>query len=277
MRKNSFKKIGALVLSGVLVLSLAGCGALGNSKSDDKKISIGVTPVPHQEIVEAAVVPALEKEGYKVEVVEFNDYVQPNTAVQEGELDANYYQTTRYMENENKERKLDLVAVAEIHLEPMGLYSKTLKDIKELKDGATIAIPNDGSNESRALALLSDNGLIKLKETEELYNLTSIEENPHNFNFSEIEAASLPVTLSDVDAAVINGNYALGVGFNPKNDSLILESTDSASTKQYFNDLVVKKGSENSEKIQALKKAFTSDEVKKFIEEKYQGSVIPAF
>ena len=277
MRKNSFKKIGVLVLSGVLDLSLAGCGALGNSKSDDKKISIGVTPVPHQEIVKAAVVPALEKEGYKVEVVEFNDYVQPNTAVQEGELDANYYQTTRYMENENKERKLDLVAVAEIHLEPMGLYSKTLKDIKELKDGATIAIPNDGSNESRALALLADNGLIKLKETEELYNLTSIAENPHNFNFSEIEAASLPVTLSDVDAAVINGNYALGAGFNPKNDSLILESTDSASIKQYFNDLVVKKGNENSEKIQALKKAFTSDEVKKFIEDKYAGSVIPAF
>lgn len=277
MRKNSFKKIGVLVLSGVLALSLAGCGALGNSKSDDKKISIGVTPVPHQEIVKAAVVPALEKEGYKVEVVEFNDYVQPNTAVQEGELDANYYQTTRYMENENKERKLDLVAVAEIHLEPMGLYSKTLKDIKELKDGATIAIPNDGSNESRALALLADNGLIKLKETEELYNLTSIAENPHNFNFSEIEAASLPVTLSDVDAAVINGNYALGAGFNPKNDSLILESTDSASIKQYFNDLVVKKGNENSEKIQALKKAFTSDEVKKFIEDKYAGSVIPAF
>ena len=277
MRKNGFKKLGVLVLSGVLALSLAGCGAAGHSTADDKKISIGVTPVPHQEIVKAAVVPALEKEGYKVEVVEFNDYVQPNTSVQEGELDANYYQTTRYMENENKERKLDLVAVAEIHLEPMGLYSKTLKNISELKDGATIAIPNDGSNESRALALLADNGLIKLKETEDLYNLTSIVENPHNFKFSEIEAASLPVTLSDVDAAVINGNYALGAGLNPKNDSLILESTDSASIKQYFNDLVVKKGNENSEKIQALKRAFTSDEVKKFIEEKYEGSVIPAF
>ena len=277
MRKNGFKKLGVLVLSGVLTLSLAGCGAAGHSTADDKKISIGVTPVPHQEIVKAAVVPALEKEGYKVEVVEFNDYVQPNTSVQEGELDANYYQTTRYMENENKERKLDLVAVAEIHLEPMGLYSKTLKNISELKDGATIAIPNDGSNESRALALLADNGLIKLKETEDLYNLTSIVENPHNFKFSEIEAASLPVTLSDVDAAVINGNYALGAGLNPKNDSLILESTDSASIKQYFNDLVVKKGNENSEKIQALKRAFTSDEVKKFIEEKYEGSVIPAF
>lgn len=277
MRKNGFKKLGVLVLSGVLTLSLAGCGAAGHSTADDKKISIGVTPVPHQEIVKAAVVPALEKEGYKVEVVEFNDYVQPNTSVQEGELDANYYQTTRYMENENKERKLDLVAVAEIHLEPMGLYSKTLKNISELKDGATIAIPNDGSNESRALALLADNGLIKLKETEDLYNLTNIVENPHNFKFSEIEAASLPVTLSDVDAAVINGNYALGAGLNPKNDSLILESTDSASIKQYFNDLVVKKGNENSEKIQALKRAFTSDEVKKFIEEKYEGSVIPAF
>ena len=181
------------------------------------------------------------------------------------------------MENDNKERKLNLVSIAEIHLEPMGLYSKKIKDIKELKDGATIAIPNDGSNESRALALLADNGLIKLKETEDLYNLTSIEENPHNFQFSEVEAASLPVTLSDVDAAVINGNYALGAGLNPKSDSLILESTDSASIKQYFNDLVVKSGNENLEKIQALKKAFTSDEVKKFIEEKYQGSVIPAF
>ena len=181
------------------------------------------------------------------------------------------------MEKDNKERKLNLVSIAEIHLEPMGLYSKKIKDIKELKDGATIAIPNDGSNESRALALLADNGLIKLKKTEDLYNLTSIEENSHNFKFSEVEAASLPVTLSDVDAAVINGNYALGAGLNPKSDSLILESTDSASIKQYFNDLVVKSGNENLDKIQALKKAFTSDEVKKFIEEKYQGSVIPAF
>ena len=277
MKKNGIKKIGVLVLSGILAVSLAGCGLTGTSKEDNKKIKIGVTPVPHQEIVKAAVVPTLEKEGYTVEVVEFNDYVQPNTSVQEGEIDANYYQTTRYLENENTERKLDLVAVAQIHLEPMGLYSQAIKDIKELKDGASIAIPNDGSNESRALALLADNGLIKLKETTELYNLTSIEENPHNFKFSEIEAASLPVTLSDVDAAVINGNYALGAGLNPKKDSLVIESTDSVSIKQYFNDLVVKRGNENSEKIQALKKAFTSDEVKKFIEEKYEGSVIPAF
>ena len=163
MKKNGVKKLGALVLSGILAVSLVGCGAAGGAKSDDKEISIGVTPVPHQEIVKGAVVPILEKEGYKVKVVEFNDYVQPNTAVQEGELDANYYQTTRYMENDNKERKLNLVSIAEIHLEPMGLYSKKIKDIKELKDGATIAIPNDGSNESRALALLADNGLIKLK------------------------------------------------------------------------------------------------------------------
>ena len=244
MKKNGVKKLGALVLSGILAVSLVGCGAAGGAKSDDKEISIGVTPVPHQEIVKGAVVPILEKEGYKVKVVEFNDYVQPNTAVQEGELDANYYQTTRYMENDNKERKLNLVSIAEIHLEPMGLYSVSYT---------------------------------QLKETGDLYNLTSIEENPHNFKFSEVEAASLPVTLSDVDAAVINGNYALGAGLNPKSDSLILESTDSASIKQYFNDLVVKSGNENLEKIQALKKAFTSDEVKKFIEEKYQGSVIPAF
>lgn len=271
------KKVNKLLVA-VASLGLAvGLTACGGSKAEDKKISIGVTPVPHQEIVKAVVVPQLEKEGYTVEVVEFNDYVQPNTAVEEGELDANYYQTTKYLNEENEERKLHLVSVAEIHLEPMGLYSKKIKDIKDLKDGATIAIPNDGSNESRALALLADNNLIKLKAEDGLYNLQSIEENPHGFEFSEVEAASLPVTLEDVDAAVINGNYALGAGYNPKNDSLVLESTDSASIKQYFNDLVVKAGNENLPKIQALKKAMTSDAVKEYIEKTYDGSVIPAF
>lgn len=262
---------------GALLLSATGCGLVGKKVSDDKKISIGVTPVPHAEIVNAVVVPALKEKGYEVKVVEFNDYVQPNTAVEEGEIDANYFQTTRYLEEENKSRNLHLVKVAEVHLEPMGLYSKKVKSLEELADGASIAVPNDGSNESRALALLADNGLIKLAETDELYNLTHIVENPRGFKFSEIEAASLPVTLEDVDAAVINGNYALAAKLNPLTDSLVLESTESEFIKQYFNDLVVKEGNENLEKIKALKDALTSEAVKKFIEEKYTGSVIPAF
>lgn len=260
-----------------LTLSVSGCGLSGKKDGDDKMISIGVTPVPHAEIVNEVVVPLLKDKGYEVKVVTFNDYVLPNTSLEDGEIDANYFQTTRYLEEQNKERKLHLVNVAGVHLEPMGLYSEKVKDLSELKDGASIAIPNDGSNESRALALLHENGLIKLKETEGLYNLTSIEENPHNFEFTEVEAASLPVVLKDVDAAVINGNYALSAGFSPVKDAIIAEKAESESMKQYINDLVVKEGNEELPKIKALKEALTSEEVKKFIEEKYTGSVIPAF
>lgn len=274
--KKTFRKFLIAILGAALSASaLTACGK--NVASDDKKISIGVSPVPHAEIVKEVVKPILEKNGYELKIVEFNDYVQPNTSLEEGEIDANYFQTARYLENENKERELHLVSVAEIHLEPMGLYSKKYKSLTEIPDGADIAIPNDGSNESRALALLADNGLITLSETDNLYNLTNIKDNPHNYSFSEIEAASLPVTLEDVDAAVINGNYALAAGYNPSGDSLLLESVSSESIKQYFNDLVVKSGNENSNKIKVLKEAMTSDEVKKYIEEKYKGSVIPAF
>lgn len=274
--KKTFRKFLIAILGAALSASaLTACGK--SVASDDKKISIGVSPVPHAEIVKEVVKPILEKKGYELKIVEFNDYVQPNTSLEEGEIDANYFQTARYLENENKERELHLVSVAEIHLEPMGLYSKKYKSLTEIPDGADIAIPNDGSNESRALALLADNGLITLSETDNLYNLTNIKDNPHNYSFSEIEAASLPVTLEDVDAAVINGNYALAAGYNPSGDSLLLESVSSESIKQYFNDLVVKSGNENSNKIKALKEAMTSDEVKKYIEEKYKGSVIPAF
>ena len=274
--KKTFRKFLIAILGAALSASaLTACGK--NVASDDKKISIGVSPVPHAEIVKEVVKPILEKNGYELKIVEFNDYVQPNTSLEEGEIDANYFQTARYLENENKERELHLVSVAEIHLEPMGLYSKKYKSLTEIPDGADIAIPNDGSNESRALALLADNGLITLSETDNLYNLTNIKDNLHNYSFSEIEAASLPVTLEDVDAAVINGNYALAAGYNPSEDSLLLESVSSESIKQYFNDLVVKSGNENSNKIKVLKEAMTSDEVKKYIEDKYKGSVIPAF
>lgn len=277
--KNLILGLGIFALS----VSLIGCG-LAPKKSEEGKtgdkdviISIAVTPVPHAEIVKEAVVPALKKQGYEVKVVEFNDYVQPNTATEEGEVDANYFQTPKYLAEENKNRNLHLVSVAEVHLEPMGVYSKKVTTLSELPDGASIAVPNDASNESRALVLLQENGLIKLGGTDGLYNLTHITENPHNFKFSELEAASLPVTLEDVDAAVINGNYALQAKLNPLEDSLALEKAEGELIKQYYNLLVVKEGNENNPKIQALKAAITSEEVKKFIEEKYSGSVIPAF
>lgn len=274
------KSILSIVLTGVLALGLIGCGGAstdsGKSASkEDKVIKVGVTPVPHKEILEVAI-PLLEKEGYKVEVTEFNDYVQPNTALSDGELDANYFQTLPYLEEQNKSRGLDLVSVGQVHLEPMGLYSKKIKSLAELKDGATIAIPNDGSNESRALRVLVNAGLIKVKDGE---NITpkDITENTKNLKFSELEAASIPRALDDVDGAVINGNYAIGAGFNPSKDALAIEDKNSEASKPYGNAIVVKKGNENSEKIQALKKALTSPEVKKFIEEKYSGSVIPVF
>ena len=246
-------------------------------EGDDNKISIGATPVPHAQILEDVVAPLLEEKGWDLEVVVFNDYVQPNTTLEDGDIDANYFQTTRYLEEENQERSLHLVPVAEIHLEPMGFYSKTVSSVDELPDGASIGVPNDGSNESRALRLLADNGLIEVDETKEILTAKDVTSNPKNFEFVEVEAASLPRTLDDVDAAVINGNYALEAGFSPAKDALLAEQTNTEAIKQYFNDLVVKEGNEESVKTQALKAALTSEEVKQYIEDSYDGSVIPAF
>ncbi len=251
-------------------------GSIPTPSGSDTTITIGVTPIPHGEIVDNVVKPALEKVGWKVKVVEFNDYVQPNTALESGDLDANYFQTTRYLEEENQKRRLHLVSIAPIHLEPMGLYSKTIKSVSALKDGSSIAIPNDGSNESRAIQLLADNGLIKVDKAD-LLTTKNITSNPHNFKFVEVEAANLVRTLDDVNAAVINGNYALQAKFNPATDALIKESSDSKTSVQYFNDLVVKQGNENTAKTQALKVALTSQAVKDYIEKSYKGSVIPAF
>lgn len=246
-------------------------------EGDDNTISIGVTPVPHAEIVNDVVVKKLEDAGWKVEVVEFNDYVQPNTALEDGELDANYFQTIRYLQEQNKERGLHLKEVAGIHLEPMGIYAKEAASLEELPDGASIAIPNDGSNESRAIKLLADNNLITLSETDDLYNLQNIAENPHNFEFVELEAANLPRSLDDVDAAVINGNYALEADLNPQTDALAAEQADSDESYKYINYLVVKEGNEETAKTQALIAALQNDDVKAYIEENYSGSVIPAF
>ncbi|MGO5135285.1 MetQ/NlpA family ABC transporter substrate-binding protein [Clostridium butyricum] len=274
------KSILSVVLAGVLAIGLIGCGGTGSNGSgadskDDKVIKIGVTPKPHKEIVDAAV-PLLEKEGYKVEITEFNDYVQPNTAVEEGSLDVNFFQHTPYLNEQVQSRGLHLKSVAAIHLEPMGLYSKKITSLEELKDGSTIAVPNDPSNEARALKLLAANGLIKIKDGE-LVTPADITENPKNLQFSELEAAAVPRAVDDVDAAVINGNYAIEAGFDPTTNAIVKEDKDSEAAKPYANIVVVKEGNENLEKIQALIKALTSDEVRDFINKEYNGAVIPVF
>lgn len=274
------KSILSVVLAGVLAIGLIGCGGTGSNGSgadskDDKVIKIGVTPKPHKEIVDAAV-PLLEKEGYKVEITEFNDYVQPNTAVEEGSLDVNFFQHTPYLNEQVQSRGLHLKSVAAIHLEPMGLYSKKITSLEELKDGSTIAVPNDPSNEARALKLLAANGLIKIKDGE-LVTPADITENPKNLQFSELEAAAVPRAVDDVDAAVINGNYAIEAGFDPTTNAIVKEDKDSEAAKPYANIVVVKEENENLEKIQALIKALTSDEVRDFINKEYNGAVIPVF
>ncbi|WP_160686456.1 MetQ/NlpA family ABC transporter substrate-binding protein [Clostridium sp. C2-6-12] len=276
MKKRSILSI---VLAGVVTLGLVGCGGANTAgtkdSKNDKVIKIGVTPKPHKEIVDIAK-PLLEKQGYTVEITEFNDYVQPNTAVSEGSLDANFFQHTPYLNEQNQSKGFKLVSVGPIHLEPMGLYSKKIKNVDELKDGATIAVPNDPSNEARALKLLAGKGIIKIKDGE-LVTPKDITENKKNLKFSELEAAAIPRAMDDVDAAVINGNYAIEAKFNPAKDTLIVEDKNSEAAKPYANILVVKEGNEKQDKIQALYKALTSPEVKAFIEKEYNGAVIPVF
>ncbi|AGF58847.1 MULTISPECIES: MetQ/NlpA family ABC transporter substrate-binding protein [Clostridium] len=273
------KSIISVVLAGVVALGLVGCGGASTSASKDSKndkvIKIGVTPKPHEEIVNIAK-PLLEKEGYTVEVTEFNDYNQPNTAVEEGSLDANFFQHTPYLNTQNKEKGYHLVSVGAIHLEPMGLYSKKIKSLDDLKEGATIAVPNDPSNEARALKLLAGKGLIKIKDGE-LVTPKDITENPKKLKFNELEAAAVPRAIDDIDAAVINGNYAIEAKFNPAKDAIIIEDKNSDAAKPYANIVVVKDGNQDKDKIKALVKAMTSPEVKAFIEKEYNGSVIPVF
>lgn len=275
------KSILSILLTGALAISLVGCGGAktdnnSGSASKDKTITIGVSPVPHKEIVEQ-IVPDLEAEGYTVKIVEFTDYVTPNTALAEGDLDANYFQHIAYLNETNESKGLDLTYTAAIHLEPLAVYSKSITDLKDVKDVARVAIPNDPSNEARALRLLEKVGLIKLKDGE-LVTPKDVIENTKNLKFEELEAAQLPRVLEEVDIAVINGNYALEAKLNPSKESLAIEDKDSEAAKNYKNILTVKKGTENSEKIQVLTKALTSEKVKNFIEEKYNdGTVIPTF
>ena len=267
------KSILSLALAGVLTMGLMGCGS--KDAADDKTIKIGVTPVPHREVVEH-VIPTLEKKGYTVEIVEFSDYVQPNTSLEDGALDANYFQTLAYLEEFNENNGTNLVSAAEIHVEPMGAYSYKYKSIDDIAEGATVAIPNDPSNEARALNVLVSAGLIKVKEGD-LITVADIIENPKNLQFTELEAAQLPRALDDIDIAVINGNYALDADLDVTKDAIFVEDENSQEMIARRNVLAVKEGNEKSEKIKDLIEVLTSDDVRTFIEEQYKGAVVPVF
>lgn len=239
-------------------------------------IKVGASITPHAEILNA-VKDDLAAQGYNLEVVEFTDYVLPNTALEQGDLDANYFQHTPYLENFNEENGTHLVAVGKIHYEPFGIYAGKTSDLSAIPEGGSIAIPNDGTNEARALLLLEAQGLIKLKEGITFTaTVLDIAENPKNLSIKEIEAAQLARSLQDVDAAVINGNYAIQAGLKVK-DALAIEDKDSIAADTYANVLVVKEGHENDEATKALLAALQSDTAKKFMEEKYEGAVIAAF
>lgn len=288
MKKNVCIRLISLALSAVLLLSLAACGAQDASSAAgdgaDKKITVGATPVPHAEILENAVKDVLAKEGWELEVVVFQDYVLPNTALEEGELDANYFQTLGYMKTQNEESGLHLAAVSGVHIEPMGIYSQKYKSLSELPDGAEIGVPNDTDNMQRGLELLVQKGLLNSLGgygTDEGVTAESLtndpEANPHGYKITTLEAASLPLSLPDLDAAAINGNYAIGADLPTDSPALDIEEFDDETSIRRTNFVVVKQGNEETEKTKALIAAIQSDAVKEYIEEKYKGSVIPSF
>jgi len=269
------KKTIAIVLSLVLCLGLlAGCGG---KNAEEKIITIAASPTPHAEILNVAK-DVLAAEGWTLEITEYADYVVPNTVVDDGEIDANYFQHTPYLDTFNAENGTELVSVAAIHYEPFGIYAGTQLAIADLVDGDKVAIPNDGSNRARALLLLEAEGLITLKEGVGVEaTVLDIVENPLNLEIVEMEAAQIAGVRDSVALAVINGNYALQAGLNAAVDALATEDPDSVAATTYANILVVKAGNENTEKTLALKNALLSENVKSFINGTYNGAVVPIF
>lgn len=263
------------IISGILMLFtiiLIGCG----SQSDEKTIKIGVSAIPHKEIVDV-IKNQIEEKGYKLDIQEFSDYVTPNTALYEEEIDANFFQHIAYLNQTNASKGYDLISVAEIHFEPMGIYSNVIDNISSIKKGDVVAIPSDPSNEARALRLLAKVNLIEVPESGELITPKDIISNPYNLKFKELEAAQLPRTLEDVTIAVINGNYALQANLNVNTDALFTEDKNDAEIYDMRNVLVVKEKNKDSEKTKLLKEALSSEEVKSFINDKYNGAVVPIF
>lgn len=291
------KKLLSILLCAALVLGLAACGTAASDPTDApeseapatdaaetpsgelEKIVVGASSTPHAEILEA-VSGELEALGYELEIKIFDDYVMPNLALADSEIDANYFQHEPYLLNFNAENGTDLVSAAAIHYEPMGIYGGSKSSLDELAEGDIIAVPNDGTNEARALLLLQDQGLITLKEgidaSTETATILDIAENPKNLDIVEMEAKNIPHSLPDVAFAVINGNYALQAGLTG-NDALASESADSDAAQTYANILAVRAGEEDSAKTQALVTALTSETCRQFIEETYSGAVVPIF
>lgn len=300
------KKLISATLAASLALSLAACGSSASTDSvaasseaastestaapseaaestaetselAGTTLKVAASPTPHAEILNVAK-EILAEQGIDLEVVEFSDYVQPNLVTESGEVDANYFQHKPYLDNFNKEKGTHLVSVEGIHFEPFGLYPGKTKELKDLQDGATVAVPNDATNEARALLLLQDAGLIKLKDPKDI-NATpkDITSNPKNLKFKELEAAVVPTVIKDVDIAALNGNYAIQAGFDPTKDTLATEKADGLAAKTYQNILVVKEGNENTAKTKELKKALKSDEVRDYINKNYKGAVVPVF
>ena len=298
------KKIGVLVASLALAFGLVACGGqkaetkaesekqteaasekasekAGETEATEKaeagetvKIKIGATPSPHAEILEAAK-DALKKKGVEIEIVTYNDYVQPNLATDQGEIDANYFQHLPYLEEFNKEKNTKVVSVGKVHYEPFGIYAGQSKDLKELKDGAKIAVPNDTTNEARALLLLQDNGIIKLKDGAGLTaTKQDVVENPHNIELYEVEAAQIPRSLDSVDFACMNGNFALQANLKPS-DALVVEKADSEAAQTYANIVAVAEKNKDAEWAKTLVEVLQSKEIQDFINKKYDGGVVP--
>lgn len=275
------KWLAALLATTLSLGMLAGCGGSGGSSassenggSEDKVITIGASVTPHAVILNHFA-DAFADAGYELNVVEFADYVQPNNALEAGDLDANYFQHQPYLDNFNEENGTDIVSVGANMYIPMAIFSNTLTSLDNIPDGATVAVPNDTTNEARALLLLQENGFLTLKDGVDITaTVRDIEENPHNLDFVELDAAQIPRSLQDCDLAVVNGNFALDAGLD-LDEALLVEAGDSMTAQTYANVIAVRAGDENTEKTKTIVDILTSDECKQYIEDSFGGAVLP--
>ena len=274
---SAFAGLGVVALGGLTACGGSSTAAEGSTAADSTTLTVAASPTPHAEILNDFAAPLLAKEGIELKVKEYTDYIQPNKDTTSGAVDANYFQHITYLENYNAENGTDLVSAGLIHYEPFAVYAGTSNDLDAIADGATIAVPNDPTNEGRALLLLQDLGLITLSDPENLEATPKdIKDNPHNIKFQELEAAALPRALSSVDFAVINGNYAIEAGYHVA-DALAHESSDSLAVEKYANIICVAKGNEDSEAVKALVEVLTSEDFADYLEENYGEDVLPAF
>lgn len=274
---SAFAGLGVVALGGLTACGGSSTAAEGSTAADSTTLTVAASPTPHAEILNDFAAPLLAREGIELKVKEYTDYIQPNKDTTSGAVDANYFQHITYLENYNAENGTDLVSVGLIHYEPFAVYAGTSSDLDAIAEGATIAVPNDPTNEGRALLLLQDLGLITLKDPENLEATPKdIKDNPHNIKFQELEAAALPRALSSVDFAVINGNYAIEAGYHVA-DALAHESSDSLAVEKYANIICVAKGNEDSKAVKALVEVLTSEDFADYLEEHYGEDVLPAF